>query len=75
LLNGETIKTDPTASQPNTVLLVPQVADNTSDAGKALLKSWNTVQGLSKLWPLSLKIPDWTTYTPDQAVACKGPGE
>jgi ribose transport system substrate-binding protein len=75
LLNGETIKTDPTADHPNTVLLVPQVADNTSDTGKAMLQSWNSVKGLSKLWPLSLSIPDWTTYTPDQAVACKGPGE
>jgi ribose transport system substrate-binding protein len=75
LLNGETIATDPTADHPNIVLLVPQVADNTSDAGKTMLQSWNSVQGLSKLWPLSLSIPDWTTYTPDQAVACKGPGE
>ena len=75
LLNGETIATDPAASQPNTVLLKPVVADNTSDAGKAMLESWNTVQGLSPLWPLSLSIDGWTTYTPDQAVACKGPGE
>ena len=75
LLNGETITTDPSASQPNTVLLKPVVADNTSDAGKTMLQSWNTVQGLSPLWPLSLSIEGWTTYTPDQAVACKGPGE
>jgi len=40
-----------------------------------MLQSWNTVQGLSPLWPLSLSIEGWTTYTPDQAVACKGPGE
>jgi len=74
LLAGETVATDPTASQPNTVLLVPVAADNTSDAGKALLKSWQ-VDGLDSLWPLGLQIEGYTTYTPEQAVACKGPGE
>jgi ribose transport system substrate-binding protein len=74
LLNGDTIATDPSASQPNTVLLKPVAADNTTDAGKALLKSWQ-VSGLDPLWPLGLKIDGYTTYTGDQAVACKGPGE
>ena len=31
--------------------------------------------GLDPLWPLGLQIDGWTTYTPEQAVACKGPGE
>jgi ribose transport system substrate-binding protein len=74
LLKGETIETDPAASQPNTVLLVPVVAENTSDDGKALLASWQ-VDGLDPLWPLGLQIDGWTTYTPDQAIDCKGPGE
>jgi len=74
LLNGETVETDPAASQPNTVLLKPVVADNTTDAGKATLESWQ-VDGLDPLWPLGLEIEGYTTYTPDQAVACKGPGE
>jgi ribose transport system substrate-binding protein len=74
LLNGETVATDPSASQPNTVLLKPVVAENVTDAGKALLKSWQ-VDGLDPLWPLGLKIDGWTTYTPEQAIACKGPGE
>jgi len=74
LLKGETIATDPDASQPNTVLLVPVVAENTSDAGKDLLASWQ-VDGLDPLWPLGLQIDGWTTYTPEQAIACKGPGE
>jgi ribose transport system substrate-binding protein len=75
LLNGETVTTDPSASQPNTVLLTPVIADNLTDAGKATLDSWQSVKGLTPTWPLGLEIPDWTTYTPDQAVACKGPGE
>jgi ribose transport system substrate-binding protein len=74
LLNGETVTTDPSASQPNTVLLKPVGADNTSDAGKAMLQSWQ-VDGLDPLWPLGLQIDGYTTYTPEQAVACKGPGE
>jgi ribose transport system substrate-binding protein len=74
LLNGETVATDPSASQPNTVLLKPVVAENTTDAGKELLKSWQ-VDGLDPLWPLGLQIDGYTTYTPEQAVACKGPNE
>jgi ribose transport system substrate-binding protein len=74
LLDGTAIETDPSASQPNTVLLKPVLADNVSDAGKATLDSWK-VDGLDPLWPLGLKIDGWTTYTPEQAVACKGPGE
>jgi ribose transport system substrate-binding protein len=72
LLNGDSVETAPDASQPNTVLLVPLLADNTSDDGKALLSSWQ-VDGLDPLWPLGLSIPGWTTYTPEQAVACEGP--
>jgi ribose transport system substrate-binding protein len=75
LLNGETVETDPTATKPNTVLLDPVLADNLTDAGKSTLDSWQSVQGLTATWPLGLEIPGWTTYTPDQAVACKGPGE
>jgi ribose transport system substrate-binding protein len=74
LLAGDTVETDPDASQPNTVLLVPVVADNTSDDGKAMLESWQ-VDGLNELWPLGLEIDGWTSYTPEQAIACKGPGE
>jgi ribose transport system substrate-binding protein len=56
------------------VLLDPVLADNVSDAGKATLESWQ-VDGLDPLWPLGLEIEGYTTYTPEQAVACKGPGE
>jgi ribose transport system substrate-binding protein len=72
LLNGETVETDPDASQPNTVLLDPVVADNTSDDGRAMLESWQ-VDGLDPLWPLGLEIEGWTTYSPEEAIACDGP--
>jgi ribose transport system substrate-binding protein len=74
LLNGEEIETAEDAEQPNTVLLDPVVADNTSDEGRATLESWQ-VDGLDPLWPLGLEIEGWTSYTPEQAIACLGPGE
>jgi ribose transport system substrate-binding protein len=74
LLNGETVETDASAPKPNTVLLKPVLADNTTDAGKALLESWQ-VDGLNPQWPLGLQIEGYTTYTPQQAVDCKGPGD
>jgi ribose transport system substrate-binding protein len=72
LLNGESIAT--AGERPNTVLLDPVGADNVTDAGKELLASWQ-VDGLDPNWPLGLQIDGWTTYTPEQAVACLGPGE
>jgi ribose transport system substrate-binding protein len=75
LLNGEAVETDPTASQPNTVLLVPVVAENVTDAGKTLLASWQSVPGLDPNWPLGLQIEGWTTYTPEQAITCEGPND
>ncbi len=74
LLNGEDVETAADAEQPNTVLLDPVVADNTSDDGKALLESWQ-VDGLDPLWPLGLQIEGFTTYTPEQAIECNGPGD
>jgi ribose transport system substrate-binding protein len=75
VLNGETVQADASAPFPNTVLLKPVLADNTSDEGKATLESWRQVKGLNPIWPLSVTIDGWTTYTPEQAIACKGPGE
>ena len=45
-----------------------------TDAGKAQLKE-AADPSLSPEWPVSISINDWTTYTKDQIVACKGPGE
>jgi len=75
LLNGEKVETDASAPKPNTVLLVPVVAENVTPEGQALLKSWQSVPGLDPTWPLGLKIDGWTTYTAEQAIACKGPND
>ena len=48
--------------------------ENATDEGKAKLKA-AADPSLSPEWPVSISIPDWTTYTKDQIVACKGPGE
>lgn len=57
-----------------TVLVQPELWENVTDAGKEKLKSVAD-PSLSPEWPVSISIPDWTTYTKDQIVACKGPGE
>ncbi|TIU68083.1 MAG: sugar ABC transporter substrate-binding protein, partial [Mesorhizobium sp.] len=57
-----------------TVLVEPQLWENATEEGKAKLKSV-VDPSLSPEWPVSISIPDWTTYTKDQIVACKGPGE
>ena len=75
LLNGETLTSDPASTRPNTLLLKPVLADNVTDTGKQTLQSWQSVKGLNPIWPLSVTIPDWTHYTAEQAVTCKGPGE
>ena len=52
---------------------VPQPQRATDD-GKAKLKA-AADPSLSPEWPVSISIPEWTTYTKEQIVACKGPGE
>jgi ribose transport system substrate-binding protein len=74
LLNDEDVEVAEGAPQPNTILLDPVLADNVTDEGVATLESWQ-VDGLDPLWPLGLEIEGWTTYTPEQAVECVGPGE
>ncbi len=57
-----------------TVLVQPELWENVTDAGKEKLMA-AADPSLSPEWPVSISIPDWTTYTKDQIVACKGPGE
>ena len=57
-----------------TTLVQPELWENVTDAGKAKLAK-AADPSLSPEWPVSISIPGWTTYTKDQIVACKGPGE
>jgi len=57
-----------------TVLVQPELWENVTDEGKAKLAA-AADPSLDPEWPVSIMIPDWTTYTKDQIIACKGPGE
>lgn len=57
-----------------TVLVEPEIWDNTTDEGKARLKE-AADPSLNAEWPVSISIPNWTTYSKEQIIACKGPGE
>lgn len=57
-----------------TVLVQPELWENVTDGGKEKLKN-AADPSLSPEWPVSISIPNWTTYTKEQIVACKGPGE
>jgi ribose transport system substrate-binding protein len=73
LLHGDTVEQSAGAGRPNTVLLDPQILDNTTDQGKTDLGAWIAVPGLDPLWPLSLSIPGWTDYVPNTVPAtCSG---
>ena len=65
---------DGKAPAEKTVLVDPVVWANNTDEGKKLL-SEAANPNLSPEWPVSVSIPGWTTYTMDQIIACKGPGE
>ena len=73
LLESKTPTQSAGAGRPQTVLLDPVLLDNTTDAGKAALKAWQSVPGLDPLWPLALSIKGWTTYDPNTVPStCKG---
>lgn len=57
-----------------TVLVEPQLWENATEEGNAKLKGVAD-PSLSPEWPVSISIPEWTTYTKEQIIACKGPGE
>jgi ribose transport system substrate-binding protein len=73
LLTKQTVTASAGAGRPNTVLLDPQILDNTTDQGKADLQKWISVPGLNQSWPLQLAIPGWTDYDPNTVPAsCTG---
>jgi ribose transport system substrate-binding protein len=65
---------DGKAPAEHSVHVAPQLWENATADGKAKLMA-AADPSLNKEWPVSISIPNWTTYTKDQIVACKGPGE
>lgn len=65
---------DGKAPAEHSVHVTPVLWENVTPEGKANLAA-AADPSLNKEWPVSISIPDWTTYTKDQIIACKGPGE
>jgi ribose transport system substrate-binding protein len=63
---------NPPASQ--TVLVEPELWTNATEEGRQKLAA-AADPSLDPEWPVSISIPDWTTYGKDDIIACKGPGE
>ncbi len=57
-----------------TVLVDPSLWANNMDDGKAQIAAAQN-PNLDPEWPVSVSIPGWTTYSMDEIIACKGPGE
>jgi ribose transport system substrate-binding protein len=73
LLHGDTVTQSEGAGRPHTILLDPQILDNTTADGKTKLQAWISVPNMDPLWPLSLSIPGWTDYDPMTVPAtCSG---
>ena len=57
-----------------TVLVDPDLWENATDEGRAKLMAASD-SSLDPEWPVSISITDWTHYSREQIIACKGPGE
>ncbi|MGH2428466.1 MAG: substrate-binding domain-containing protein [Candidatus Limnocylindria bacterium] len=60
------------APEETAVLMEPQLWANNNDDGMAQLGEANDPD-IDATWPLGISIPDWTTYTKEQILACEGP--
>ncbi len=58
----------------STVLVDPSLWANNDDEGMKLIEAAQN-PNLDPEWPVSVSIPGWTTYSMDEIIACKGPGE
>jgi ribose transport system substrate-binding protein len=55
-----------------TVLVNPEVWDNVTEEGRAKLEGAQNPD-LDPEWPVSVSIPEWTTYDMAEIIACKAP--
>ncbi|MHA1548709.1 MAG: ABC transporter substrate-binding protein [Alphaproteobacteria bacterium] len=66
ILEGETPE--------RTILVNPGLWENETEAGRAQIAA-AVNPSLDPEWPVSISIEGWTTYSMEQIIACKGPGE
>ncbi|MGR3661441.1 MAG: ABC transporter substrate-binding protein [Paracoccaceae bacterium] len=57
-----------------TVLVAPDIWANTTEEGRAKIEAGQN-PNLDPEWPVSVTIEGWTTYTMEDIIAYKGPGE
>lgn len=62
------------APEEKTVLVAPELWENATEEGRAQLAEAAN-PNLDPEWPVSVTIPDWTSYSMEQIIDCKGPGE
>jgi ribose transport system substrate-binding protein len=65
ILSGE-------APEEKAVLMEPALWANNTEEGMAALTEANDPD-IDPTWPLGISIPDWTTYTKEELLACEGP--
>ncbi|MGJ8583327.1 MAG: ABC transporter substrate-binding protein [Marinosulfonomonas sp.] len=65
---------DGKAPAEKTVLVDPSLWANNTEDGMAMIEAAQN-PNLDPEWPVSVSIPGWTTYSMDEIIACKGPGE
>jgi len=65
---------DGDAPTEKTVLIDPSIWANNDSEGMALIAAAQN-PNLDPEWPVSVSIPGWTTYSMEEIIACKGPGE
>ncbi len=57
-----------------TVLVEPVLWENVTEDGRATIEAAQNPM-LDPEWPVSVSISGWTTYSMEEIIACKGPGE
>ena len=65
---------DGQSPEERTILVQPEIWDNVTEEGRAKIEAGQNPD-LDPEWPVSVSIPDYTSYTQEQIIECKGPGE
>jgi ribose transport system substrate-binding protein len=73
ILNGE-LPIVPADEESRMVTVDPVLWENVTPEGLEQVRA-AADPDLDNEWPVGIMIPDWTTYTKDQILACVGPGE
>jgi ribose transport system substrate-binding protein len=73
ILNGE-LPLTPADEESRFVRVEPAILANNTEEGLAAIEAAQN-PNLDPEWPVGLQVPGWTTYSDDQLIDCKGPGE